>query len=285
MKHFSFLALFIIVVVALNPVLGAENTRAAKGKLFIIGGGERTDELINRLIIEAKLREKGYIIILPMASEEPDSAIIWSAGQFTRNGVTRIVGFNLPAGKPVPQSKIDSLENAALIYISGGDQLRFMKTITGTPIFTAIHKAYQNGSVIAGTSAGAAVMSSKMITGNERRYPEYHETFRHIESENIEFDNGLGLLKDAVIDQHFVFRSRQNRLLTAIIENPDLPGIGIDESTAILVEGNKAEVVGESQVLVFRNKKNSRNISGIKLGARNLKIDIYLPGEKFRIKN
>jgi len=254
-----------------------------KGKLFIIGGGERTDNLINRLIDEANLREKGYIIILPMASEEADSAVIWSAGQFTKNGVTRIAGFNLPAGKPVPQSKIDSLENAALIYISGGDQLRFMKTVLETPIFTAIHKAYQNGSVIAGTSAGAAVMSSRMITGNELRYPDYHETFRHIESENIEFDKGLGLLAEAVIDQHFLIRSRHNRLLTAVIENPEIPGIGIDESTAILVKGNQAEVVGESQVLVFRNKKNSRNISGIKLGTRKLTVDIYLPGEKFKI--
>jgi cyanophycinase len=218
-----------------------------------------------------------------MASEEADSAIIWSGEQFYKNGLTKIAGHNFKAGEAQQQIHVDSIENASLIYISGGDQSRFMKAVTGTPVFDAIHKAYQKGAVIAGTSAGAAVMSSKMITGNELKYPDYHETFRHIESENIEFDKGLGLLTDAVIDQHFLIRSRHNRLLTAVIENPEMPGIGIDESTAILVKGNQAEVVGESQVLVFRNKKNSRNISGIKLGARNLKVDIYLPGEKFKI--
>jgi len=255
-----------------------------KGKLFIIGGGSRSDEMVNRLITEANLRQGGYVFILPMASEDADSAIIWSGEQFYKNGLTKITGHNFKVGEVQDKSSVDSLENASLIYISGGDQSRFMKAVTGTPVFDAIHKAWQKGAVIAGTSAGAAVMSSKMITGNELKYTNYHETFRHIESDNIEFEKGLGLLENAIIDQHFVIRSRHNRLLTAVIENPEIPGIGIDEATALLVKGKNAEVVGESQVLVFRNKKNSRNISGTKLGARNLRIDIYLPGEKFRIK-
>ncbi len=283
MKIISFFILVIFSVISINPVVGAENNHKAKGKLFIIGGGSRPDEMINRLIDEAGLRDGGYIFILPMASEEADSAIIWSGEQFLKKGIKNVTGFNFKADIVPEQKWLDSLENASLIYISGGDQARFMKTVSGSPVFDAIHNAFKNGAVIAGTSAGAAVMSSKMITGNELRYPEYHETFRRIETKNIEFADGLGLMKNVIIDQHFVMRSRHNRLLTAVLENPKIPGIGIDEATAILIKENKAEVVGNSQVIVFRNKGKGTNTAGNKMGSRKIVLDIYLPGEKFRV--
>lgn len=91
------------------------------------------------------------------------------------------------------------------------------------------------------------------------------------------------MINTAVIDQHFIQRSRHNRLITAVIENPELAGIGIDESTAILVKGNEAEVIGDAQVMVFTNPEKSYNKQKSKLGAQNLKINIYLPGEKFNI--
>jgi cyanophycinase len=284
MKIISFYVLVIIAVISINPVFGAEKKHKTKGKLFIIGGGNRPVGMINRLIDEAGLRDGGYIFILPMASEEADSAIIWSGEQFLKKGIINVTGFNFKADIVPEQKWLDSLENASLIYISGGDQARFMKVISGSPVFNAIHNAFEKGAVIAGTSAGAAVMSSKMITGNELRYPEYHETFKRIESNNIEFAKGLGLLDNAIIDQHFVMRSRHNRLLTAVLENPEMPGIGIDEATAILVKGSEAEVVGNSQVIVFRNKGKGTNTAGNKLGSRKIVLDIYLPGEKFRIK-
>ncbi len=284
MKIILFFVLVISFIISINPVVGRKNNQKEKGKLFIIGGGSRPDVMINRLIDEAGLRDGGYIFILPMASEEADSAIIWSGEQFLKKGIMNVTGFNFKT-EVVPERKwLDSLKNASLIYISGGDQARFMKTVSDSPVFDAIHKAFKKGAVIAGTSAGAAVMTSKMITGNELRYPEYHETFRRIESGNIEFAEGLGLIKNAVIDQHFVARSRHNRLITAVLENSKLPGIGIDEATAILVKGNVAEVVGNSQVIVFRNKGKGTNTAGNKMGSKKIILDIYLPGEKFQIK-
>lgn len=252
-----------------------------KGALFIIGGGSRPDDLVNRMIDEADLRTGGYVVILPMSSEMPDSAIIWSAEQFHRNGIERVTGFNFLPDTPPPAQWIDSLKNASLIYISGGDQNRFMSIINGNAIEEAINEAYNQGAMIAGTSAGAAVMSHMMITGNELRNKDYNATFRSIEAENLEMDRGLGFIKTAVIDQHFIWRSRHNRLFTTIIEYPQLKGIGIDESTAILVRGDTAEVVGESQVMVFSNPENSYREKNHKLGANKLVIDIYLPGEKF----
>lgn len=261
-----------------------EKHTGIRGSLFIIGGGSRPDNLVNRMIDEAGLREGGYVVILPMSSSVPDSAIVWASEQFLRNGIIQVTGFNFLPEQSPPLQWIDSLKNASLIYISGGDQNRFMAVTGENEIENAIWSAFKNGAMIAGTSAGAAVMSELMITGDELRYPDYTSTFRTIESENIKLGRGLGLINTAIIDQHFVWRSRHNRLLTAIIEHPDLMGIGIDESTAILVRGSKAEVVGNSQVMVFRNPKKSQKEKNTKLGARNLTIDIYLPGEKFPIK-
>ncbi len=126
-------------------------------------------------------------------------------------------------------------------------------------------------------------MSKIMITGNELKHPEYSSTFRNIESENIEIKTGLGLISNVIIDQHFVRRSRYNRLLTAIIEFPENVGIGIDESTAILVNGNTIEVVGESQVVVLKNPEHSSKKHNDKLGAKGIMMDIYLPGEIFTL--
>jgi cyanophycinase len=276
-----FILIFAIGFITLQIFAGEPRP---KGKLFIIGGGSRPESLIERMIKEASLRKGGYVFVLPMASEQADSAITWSGEQFSKKGV-KIVGFNFKQGA-IPEKKwLDSLQHASLIYISGGDQTRFMKEVTGTPVFDVIHKAYHDGAVIAGTSAGAAVMSQKMITGNEILHPKYNETFKCIESGNIEFEEGLGLLTTAIIDQHFVMRSRYNRLITSVLENPELPGIGIDESTAILVFGNTAEVVGESQVIVFRNKNKKAKHTGIKLGAENIQLGIFLSGDQFRITN
>jgi cyanophycinase len=138
--------------------------------------------------------------------------------------------------------------------------------------------------MIAGTSAGVAVMSDKMITGKELKYPEYSPTFKTIEADNLELNTGLNLLGNAVIDQHFLIRSRHNRLLTAILEYPDLIGIGIDEATALFIVNGVAEVIGESQVLVLKNPEKKKRLVKGKLGGRNISIDIYLPGDKFIIK-
>lgn len=258
--------------------------RAPKGKLFIIGGGSRPTSMVTRIIDEAGLRLDGYGILLPMSSSEPDSAVFYAREQFTRLGLNNIYGLHFQRGEAPSAVKLDSIRNARLIYISGGDQNRFMEVVRGTEIERAIIEAYQRGSVVGGTSAGAAVMSQVMITGNELKHPEYSSTFANIEAENIETKPGLGLIRDAIIDQHFVRRSRYNRLISAVIEYPALKGIGIDESTAILVYGNQAEVVGESQVIVLENRKRSKRVQNGKLGATDLRMSVFLPGEKFSVR-
>ena len=230
----------------------------------------------------------GYGILLPMSSSEPDSAIWYGLKQFEEQGLQNVTGMDFAIHKDVQDSpqlaaKLDSVRGASLIYITGGDQNRFMQHANALGVADAIREAADNGAVVAGTSAGAAVMTEKMITGDEKNYPDYEETNRHIESDNIILDKGLGLINTAIVDQHFIIRGRQNRLLTLAMEYPDLLGIGIDESTAILVNGDSAEVVGKAQVLVFEGTESGQVSESGLLGAQNITVDIYLPGERFSI--
>jgi cyanophycinase len=256
----------------------------SQGKLFIIGGGKRPPELLKRMFAEAGLDKGGYAVILPMASSEPDSAIFYAQKQFAENNM-KAVGYDFSKNaKNASKEAIDSIKNANLIYFSGGDQNKLMASLLNTPVYDAVWACYQRGGMIAGTSAGAAIMSKKMITGNEKRYKEYNQTFQTIEADNVEFGEGMGFLKKTIIDQHFLIRSRHNRLISAVIEYPDFICVGIDEATAILVHKNKAEVVGDSQVIVFENPKKSKNLHKNKLGAINLRVSLYTAGQKFKIE-
>lgn len=266
-----------------NSPVENPKTAYSKGSLFIIGGGSRPIEMVQTIATESGMDKGGYAVILPMSSEEPDTSVFYAKKQFNELGFMNIYGLQFTKGEELNQAKVDSIRNAKLVYISGGDQSRFMAVVAGTDIEKAIHEAYANGSMIAGTSAGAAVMSEIMITGNELKHPDYSSTFRNIEADNIETAQGLGMIKTVIIDQHFVKRSRHNRLLSAVIEYPDMQCIGIDESTAIYIKNGKAKVVGVSQVLVFTNPTKDKEVQGDLLGAKGLQLDIYLPGESFKV--
>ena len=270
--------LFFLVFLAFNFTF----SQKSKGKLFIIGGGSRPDFLVDRMIKEAGLKSGETVAIFPHASEEQDSSFYYAKQQFEKRNL-KALDCAFKKDEKLPPFKLDSLKTAKLIYIGGGDQVRFMEIINSNPeVKNLLKSAYQNGKMIAGTSAGAAVMSEVMITGNQLKYKDYENTFDNIEIKNVETKQGLGFIKTAVIDQHFVVRSRYNRLLSLIIENPTYKGIGIDEGTAILVKNGAAEVVGRAQVIVFKNPKQSKKLNGDKLGAQGITLDIYLNGEKFK---
>jgi cyanophycinase len=254
------------------------------GKLLIIGGGYRPDPMINLMIKESGIDKGGYGIILPMSSELPDTEIVDHQNDYFKMGIKNVYGLKFEKGEPYNKAKIDSILNAKMIFISGGDQSRFMDYISGTKIEEAIHKAFENGSLICGTSAGAAVMSKKMITGNELKYPDDSGNFFTMEADNVEVKTGLGMLDKVIIDQHFLKRKRLNRLISVCSQNPKNICVGIDESTAIFVDGDKATVVGVSQVVVLHPSTIPAKIENGLLGVRDIQLDVYLPGESFSIK-
>jgi cyanophycinase len=281
MKNSLILKTILLVFILASGASCKTNTK--EGKLFIIGGGSVTSAMIDKMILETKIDKEGYGVILPMSSEEPDSAILDFKTLFSGRGCNNMYGLNFRKGEAFSASRIDSIRNARLVFMSGGDQSRFMDIIRGTDVKAAIHEVYAKGGLIGGYSAGAALMSRKMITGNELKYPDNPVVFNNIEPDNVEIIEGVGMLDKVIIDQHFIKRKRLNRLITACIENPEQMCVGIDESTAILVESGTATVYGLNQVIVLKNPASDVKIENGLLGAKNLGLDIFLPGESFRI--
>ena len=119
------------------------------------------------------------------------------------------------------------INNSTGIFFTGGDQLRITSILGGTRVHEALYNAYQRGVTIAGTSAGASVMSSTMIIEGDSNDPARKCT--------LKMAPGLGMLDEVIIDQHFHQRGRIGRLLCAVAENPYMLGVGIDEDTAIRV--------------------------------------------------
>lgn len=278
-----------IITICVLPRAFCQNSNGTQpkqplGHLFIIGGGDKTEGLMKSLLNVAGITEKDYVVVLPMSSEMPDSSIIWAREDFASVGIKNVVGFNFTKNGPVSQSRIDSMLKAKLIFITGGDQTRFMGIVGKGPVYKAIHDAYNHGATIAGTSAGAAVMSKKMLTGNNLKHPDYDGKYPSIEPQNIELAEGLGMVDKLIVDQHFIRRQRLNRLISVCLENPTETCVGIDESTAIVVTGNSFTVAGENQVIVLRNPLKSKKIQGKLMGGRGLRLDILLPGETWQLK-
>ena len=122
-----------------------------------------------------------------------------------------------------------------------------------------------------------------MITGNQLTDTSYSGTFPVVHDNNIEIKEGLGLLASAIIDQHFIVRSRYNRLLSAIAKYPSLPCIGIDEAAAIIVQGNKVKVTGESQVIVLKHPEQVQITSKGLIKLKDLHFSVYTEGDEFLI--
>jgi cyanophycinase len=254
---------------------------AALGKLFIIGGGKRPPELIQSMLEEANLKDDDYILIIPSASSEPDSACYYSSLQFKGLSDNALFCIYLDSLEN-KQESLDSIANARLIYMSGGDQRLLMRYLRNEKVKYALWNAYQNGATLAGTSAGAAVMSEIMITGDQHFVPEYSPTFDRIQKGNLMVEQGLGFLNDVIIDQHFIVRSRYNRMFSALLEYPDKTVIGIDESTALIVSQDSMKVSGKSQVVVAQ-LAGAIELDGNSVGMQNIEVNIYKNGDHFTL--
>lgn len=277
--------LFFLCMLALQCRCLAQNKPLStrKGKLFIIGGGHISDALRKQLLETANWKKGDPIAAVTLASGYGDSAYTWMNEDFKKLTGEDCLQFDSAAA--FNPEKIAALKKARIIFLGGGDQERFMRIIEHTPVREAIHTARNNGALIGGTSAGAAVMSEQMITGNALLDSVPASTFKRLSKGNLELKPGLGMLDSVIIDQHFVARSRYNRLLTATMEHPKYDCVGIDESTAILINNGWATVLGESQVIVFSHPQKVHTTSRKSLAAASVNIAIYVAGEKFRIKN
>jgi cyanophycinase len=140
------------------------------------------------------------------------------------------------------EASLKKVRETDALFFTGGDQLNVTSLMGGTPLHTVIHERFNDGFVIMGTSAGAAMMSSWMIISGGSGNPPMVG--------GVDFAPGMDLVPDTVIDTHFSQRARHGRLLTAVAHYPLAIGIGIDEQTAMVVRGHEFKVVGEGVVTI-----------------------------------
>ena len=241
-----------------------------QGALVVIGGGTTTSE-IREKALELAGGETARVAIVAEANPDngPDSLAMWQA-----TDVKQVDLIN--TRKPAAAKRI--LNEADLIWIPGGLQGVFMNGLRGSGLQEVILRRYREGAIVAGTSAGAAVMSQIMIGGRSDLDSLKAGTAPYLM-------NGLGLWPEVIIDQHFLQKGRFNRLVLATIDHPELLGIGIDEETAAIVRGREFEVIGSNNVTVIDGRKASREVltKGEAAAARNLKVHILRAGMKFNL--
>jgi cyanophycinase len=258
-----------------------------KGHLVIIGGGDRTDEIMDRFITLAGGREKGRIVVLPMASGTPDTTGMEQTAELLGRGARNVSWVMFTREQAMQPGFADTLNGVSGVFFSGGDQARITAVIVGTPVQKKLMELYRAGAVMSGTSAGAAIMSKVMITGNELINKDSSNIFVTIMKGNVEAIEGVGFLDNVIIDQHFVARKRLNRLISAVLEHPALPGVGIDESTSVIVAPDGSfEVLGNGTVVVV----DGRAATGIhtdthgNFGAQNLGLNVFTSGQRFSVQ-
>ena len=281
MKNFR----YVFIILSLIFLVNCGQKTSSKGHLFIVGGGHRPQYMVEQ-IVELAGGKNARVMIIPNASGIPREVAQYQQKQFqnTRAASANYILFDSSeANSPDILKKIDDIN---CIFFSGGDQRRLARDLNNSKLLEKIREIYQHGGVISGTSAGAAVMSKIMITGDELIDTTDEQKFNNIKKDYIKTTPGFGFLKKAIIDQHFVKRKRFNRLLSLVIEQRTI-GIGIDESTAIHINpANKCKVIGENTVL-FINGTDIRNVQADEKGnlsAENIKLDILQSGQIYDLK-
>jgi cyanophycinase len=237
--------------------------------LVIVGGGPTTQEIAAKTLFLAG-GSKARVLIIPQASSRMEVGLL-SEEMWRKVGAHHVTILDLKNDK----SAQTAIKQADLIWMSGGNQERLMQALTRHGIVQAIRERFRRGGVtVGGTSAGAAVMSKIMLTGDAQVDQL---------STDLKTAEGLGLWPEVIIDQHYVRRpARYNRLLSAVLCHPDEVGIGIDECTAIVVEGRKFEVIGKSNVIVIDARKGKiQSKKGEAAAAGNLSLHVLRAGSRF----
>jgi len=223
-----------------------------KGSLIVVGGGDTPMDVQKRFVALAGGPGKARIAILPMASTEFDEEAQEVIDDFQKLGA-EVRLLNLSRAEAQDQATLKTLEGFSGYWFTGGDQSLLTGVLAGTAALEVMARRYEKGAVIGGTSAGASVMSGVMLTGRWRQARNSEETeMLNIAKGMKEVSKGFGFITGAIIDQHFVTRARYNRLISAVLDHPQLLGVGIDEETALLVRPDGVwEVLGNNYVKII----------------------------------
>ena len=265
--------------------LEMKTPQATKTAVLVIGGAE--DKVHGREILQTFFCRAGssdaHIAIIPSASREPSIIGARYLSIFAEMGAKKVEILDIRERLQCEEPDIQACLAASTgVFLTGGDQLRLCAVLADTPAMEIIRTRVKRGQLtLAGTSAGAAVMGHHMIAGGGSG-----------ESPNralVDMAVGLGILPNVIVDQHFHNRNRMGRLISAIASHPDRIGMGIDEDTCALVEGDGTlQVMGKGTVTIVDpgevSHTNNPDVgSNEPLSVHNLRLHILSYGDRYHL--
>lgn len=272
--------------------------KTPKGTLIPIGGNEdkgavvseqHSLDFISEGILYQVVKESGgpggLFVVIPTASSIPEEVGENYLAAFDKLGCknVEIVDIRKKEDADLP-NYLELVEKANCVMFSGGDQSKITDKIEGTLLHDILARRYQNDSnfVIAGTSAGAMVMSKEMIAGGS-------STESFVKGAVLLY-YGLGLIPNVMIDTHFIQRGRFGRVSEAVAIHPSLLGIGLAEDTGLIIKhGNEMKVIGSGMVIVFdgqhiTHNNHNRLKENTPLTITDLRVHVLSHSDRFLLK-
>jgi cyanophycinase len=269
----SLLALSLLSLPGLLDLLDLQAQPAVKGPergaLVIVGGGRVGADILTRFFDLAGGRD-APLVVIPTANGAESYPPDWSGLKMFKDfGVTNITVLHT-TDRTVADSEafVKPITTARAVWFPGGRQWRLADSYLHTRTQREVEKVLERGGVVGGSSAGASILASYMVRGaRENNFimmaPGYEE--------------GFGLIKGVAVDQHMLTRNRQDDLEEVVARHPEVLGIGIDESTAIIVRGQRFEITGASKVAIH----DGRVVASERQQRNGKKYFFMGPGERY----
>lgn len=226
----------------------AEMVGPERGSLVVIGGGTLGPQIVKRFI-ELAGGPASPIVVIPTAGEADTYGQNWGGAAFLRTAGCTDVTVLHTRDRSVADSEsfVEPLRRARGVFFPGGRQWRLVDSYMNTRVQRELEAVLIRGGVIAGSSAGATIQGSYLVRGAREgntvmMAPGY--------------EKGFGYLRNVAVDQHLIRRKRERDMIPVVTKHPQLLGIGIDESTAIVVQGDRFEVIGASKVAIYTHGRD-----------------------------
>lgn len=264
--------LFLLLVAGIWVSLQAQTIGPEDGKLMIVGGGPAND-LVGEFVKLAGA-ENAVIVVIPTAGEEEEFLDDWAFRKTVLGFGAKEVFVVHTRDRQVANSAAfcKPFENATGVWFTGGRQWRLVDAYMNTRVVDECKKILARGGIIGGTSAGATIQGSYLARGDTKNNSIMMG----------DHEEGFGFLKNVAIDQHLLARNRQFDMFEILEKKPELLGIGLDESTAILVEKDTFEVIGKTYVAVYDGNFWRRDGNPVKPEMQSFYL--LRPGDKYDLK-